>query len=140
MKTFARVHFIARTLQIIAAGWIFSCFFCFIPDSWMNSFLGWFGAELMPRSIFMSYVLRGAGLIIGGVGVVIWITATDVVRYRPVVIAITLLHLVAAPIFYVMDAVVGMPFWWRVMDFGSFFAAAAFLLAFWLWPSKTSIP
>jgi len=64
----------------------------------MNSFLGWFGAELMPRSIFMSYVLRGAGLIIGGVGVVIWITATDVVRYRPVVIAITLLHLVAAPI------------------------------------------
>jgi hypothetical protein len=48
------------------------------------------------------------------------------------------LHLIAAPVFYVMDTIVGMPLWWRVMDFGSFLAGGGFLLAFWLWPSKPS--
>ena len=104
----------------------------------MNVFLGWFGAEPMPHAIFMSYCLRGGGLIIGGVGVVIWIAATDVVQYHPIVIAIILLHLIAAPVFYVMDAIVGMPLWWRVMDFSCFFVAGGVALAFWLWPSKAS--
>ena len=86
----------------------------------------------------MSYCLRGGGLIIGGVGVVIWIAATDIVRYRPIVIAIIALHLIAAPVFYLFDSIVGMPFWWRVMDFGCFLAGGGFLFAFWLWPSKPS--
>lgn len=128
----------ARTLQVLALGWVFSCFFCFIPDSWMNIFLGWFRAGPMPHAIFMSYCLRGSGLIIGGVGVVIWIAATDIVRYRPIVIAIIALHLIAAPIFYLFDAIVGMPFWWRVMDFGCFLAGGGVLLVFWFWPSKPS--
>lgn len=102
----------------------------------MNVFLGWFGAEPMPQTIFMRYCLDGGGLIIGGVGVVIWVAATDIVRYRPIVVAIIALHLIAAPVFYVMDAFVGMPLGWRVMDFGCFLAGGGFLLAFWLWPSK----
>jgi len=136
MKSFARPIGLTRTLNVVAIGWIFSCFFCFIPDSWMNVFLGWFGAEPMPQTIFMRYCLDGGGLIIGGVGVVIWVAATDIVRYRPIVVAIIALHLIAAPVFYVMDAFVGMPLGWRVMDFGCFLAGGGFLLAFWLWPSK----
>ncbi len=140
MTTSTRVHRIAITLKVIAAGWIFSCFFCFIPDGWMNTFLGWFGAEPMPPGIFMRYCLDGGGLIIGGVGVVIWVVATDVVRYHPIAIAIIALHLLAAPVFYVMDTIVGMPLWWRVMDFGSFLVGSGFLLAFWFWPSKPANP
>ena len=136
MTTATRVRRIARTLKVIAIGWIFSCFFCFIPDGWMNTFLGWFGAEPMPHAIFMRYCLWGAGLIIGGVGVVIWVAATDLVRYRPIVIAIIALHLIAAPVFYVMDTIVGMPPWWRVMDFGCFFVAGIVPFAFYLWPSS----
>ena len=67
---------------------------------------------------------------------VIWVAATDIVRYRPIVVAIIALHLIAAPVFYVMDTFVGMPLWWRVMDFGCFLVGGGFLLAFWLWPSK----
>jgi len=72
------------------------------------------------------------------VSVVIWIAATDIVRYRPIVIAIIVLHLIAAPVFYVVDSIVGMPLWWRVMDFGCFFIAGGVPLAFWLWPSNAS--
>jgi len=136
--TFSHPCALRRTLKGIAIGWIVSCFFCFIPDGWMSVFLGWFGAEPMPHAIFMRYCLDGGGLIIGGVGVVIWVAATDIVRYRPIVIAITALHLIAAPVFYVMDTTVGMPLWWRVMDFGSFLVGGGLLLAFWLWPSKPS--
>lgn len=136
MTTSTRVRRIARTLKVIAGGWIFSCFFCFIPNGWMNIFLGWFSAEPMPHAIFMRYCLWGAGLIIGGVGVVIWVAATDVVRYRPIVIAIIALHLIAAPVFYVMDTLVGMPLWWRVMDFSCFFVAGIVPFAFYFRPSS----
>jgi hypothetical protein len=102
----------------------------------MDSFLGWFGAEQMPPAIFMSYVLREAGLILGGVGVVIWITATDIVRYRPIVFALIALHMIAAPVFYVMYAIIGMPLWWRVMDFSCFFVAGGVPLAFYMCPSS----
>ncbi|TAK99928.1 MAG: hypothetical protein EPO07_10400 [Verrucomicrobia bacterium] len=138
MKPFAHPIGLAATLKIVAIGWILSCFFCFIPDGWMNVFLGWFGAEPMPHAIFMRYCLWGGGLIIGGVGVVIWVTATDVVRFRPIVIAITALHLIAAPVFYLMDVIVGMPLRWQVMDISCFLAGGGFLLAFWLWPAKAS--
>jgi hypothetical protein len=138
MNAIVRERYLARTLQVLAIGWIFSGFFCFIPDRWMNIILGWFGAEPMPHAVFMRYCLDGGGLIIGGVGVVIWIAASDLVRYRPIVMAIIVLHLIAAPVFYMMDTIVGMPLGWRVMDFGSFLAGGGALLAIWLWPSKPS--
>ncbi len=69
---------------------------------------------------------------------VIWVVATDVVRYRPMVIAIIVLHLIGGPVFYLMDVIIGMPLSWRIMDFVSFSMMGVLPLAFCLWPAKKS--
>jgi hypothetical protein len=102
MKTFTRVRSIANALRILAVAWILSGVCCFFPEKWIDSFLAWFGVAQMPQALPMIYVLRGVGWVCVGMGIVIWIVATDVVRYRPIVIAIIALHLIAAPVFYWM--------------------------------------
>ena len=57
-------------------------------------------------------------------------------RYRPLVIATITMFLVGAPVFYVIDARIGLPGWWCVMDFISLFLSGALPLAFCLWPAK----
>ena len=138
MKTFTRVRSIANVMRVLAVAWILSGVLCFFPYTWSNAFLAWFGMEQMPRALFMIYVLRGAGLLGVGIGVVIWVVATDVVRYRPLVIAIIAFHLIGAPVFYSMDAIIGMPLSWRIMDFVSLLMMGGLPLAFCLWPAKKS--
>jgi hypothetical protein len=94
--------------------------------------------EQVPQALLMSYVLRGAGLLQVAMGIVIWAVASDVVRYRPIVIAIIAVHLLAAPAFYLMDATIGMPGWWCLMDFTCGILAGGIPLIFCLWPAKTS--
>jgi len=94
--------------------------------------------EQVPQALLMSYVLRGAGLLQVAMGIVIWAVASDVVRYRPIVITIIVVHLVAAPAFYLMDATIGMPRWWCLMDFMCGVLSGGIPLIFCLWPAKAS--
>jgi hypothetical protein len=66
-------------MRVLAVVWILSGVLCFLPYSWLNSFLAWFGMEQIPQTLFMTYCLRGAGLLGVGIGVVIWVVATDTV-------------------------------------------------------------
>ena len=138
MNTFTRVRSIADILRIIAIVWMLSGVCCFVPDRWVDSFLAWFGVEQMPRALPMIYVLRAAGCLCFGIGAVIWAVATDIVRYRLIVITIVAVHLIAAPAFYLMDAMIGLPRGWCIMDFTCFFLGGAVPLAVSLWPAKTS--
>jgi hypothetical protein len=52
------------------------------------------------------------------------------------VIAIIALRLIAAPVFYSMEAIIGMPLSWRIMDFVSALMMGGIPLAFCLWPAK----
>ena len=92
----------------------------------------------VPHALLMSYVLRGAGRLQVAMGIVIWAVASDVVRYRPIVITIIVVHLAAAPAFYLMDAVIGMPGWWCLMDFTCGILSGGIPLIFCLWPAKAA--
>jgi hypothetical protein len=136
MKTFTRIRSIANALRVLAVAWILSGVCCFFPDSWDNAFLARFGVEPVPQGLPMIFVLRWAGLGCVGIGVVIWVVAMDVVRYRPVVIAIIALHLIAAVVSYFMELIIGMPLSWRIMDSASLLVLGVLPLAFCLWPAK----
>jgi hypothetical protein len=127
-------------MRVLAVAWILSGVLCFLPDSWSNSFLAWFGMEQIPQALFMTYCLRGTGFLGMGIGAVIWVVATDVVRYRPIVITIIALHLIGAPMFYSMDVIIGMPLPWRIMDLVTLLMMGGIPLAFCLWPAKKSPP
>jgi MFS family permease len=109
----------------------------FLPERWISSFLTWCFLEPMPHSVYLSYLLQAAGYFQIAIGAFVWVIATDVVRYRPLVIMTIAIFLVGAPVFYAIDASIGLPWWWCVIDFISAFLCGAFPLAFCLWPAKT---
>jgi len=110
----------------------------FFPKPWIDSFVQWWGAEPMPESAFMRYVLWGGGCLQVGIGAVVWVIARDVVRHQSVVLAVIVAFLVAAPTFYIIDAVAGLPRPWCWVDFGCCFLAGMVPLLFCLWPAKQS--
>ena len=139
MQTFTRIRSIAIALRILAVFWILNGVCCFFPDNWDNVFLAKFGVEPVPHVLPMMLVLRWAGLICAGAGVVIWVVATDVVRYRSIVITIIALHLIAVLVSYFVETLIGMPVSWRIMDSTICLVCGALPLAFCLWPAKESL-
>lgn len=64
-----------------------------------------------------------------GIGLLLWIIAGDLVRYRPLVVATGGIYLFGAPVFWLIHASAGTPRWWAVMDVLSCSLAGAGLLA-----------
>jgi hypothetical protein len=135
MKTFTRVRAIANLLRVAAISIIFSGLSFSFPETWIDSFLVWCGMGQMPHEALMRYVLRGAGYLQVAGGVFILVLASDVVRYKPLVMTVLALLLLGAPSFYLIDASAGLPRWWCMMDFACCFLAGGVPLTFCLWPS-----
>jgi hypothetical protein len=101
---------------------------CFVPESGFADLYAWAGLGHMPHLPFLRYVIRGASYCQGAIGVLLWIVGSDVVRYRPLVIATGAIYLAAAPAFWVIHVFAGMPRWWAVMDTAACFLMGAALL------------
>src|SRR5207248_7354728 len=117
MKPFIRPRSMAFLIRLAAVSVFFSGVSFFLPETSINSFLVWCGLEQMPDATMMRYVLRGAGYLQIGCGVVLWVLARDVVRYQPIVIAFIAVALMGAPAFYWLDAAAGLPGYWCMLDF-----------------------
>ena len=139
MKTFTRVGAIANLLRIVAIFLILDGGAFFLPERWINSVLAWCVLEPMPHATLMRYILLAAGYLQIAMGAWIWVIASDVVRYRPLVVTTIAIFIGGAPFFYVMDAIVGMPRWWCFMDFISCFLCGAIPLIFCLWPVRHKV-
>jgi hypothetical protein len=138
MKPFTRIRTITFLLRVVAMSAILSGVSFYFPERWIDSFLVWCGLPEMPQAVLMRYVLLGAGHLQIGIGLVIWFIAQDVVRYQPVVVATLVVFLIAAPAFYLTDAVAGLPWYWCLVDLGCCFLAGGVPLLFCLWPAKQS--
>src|ERR1043166_1511364 len=88
-----------------------------MPVAWIAEWHAWLGLGRMPDGAVLRYVIRGAAFVQGALGVLVWVIATDVVRYRPLVIALAVICLCAAPAYYFLDAAAGMPRFWCLFDF-----------------------
>jgi hypothetical protein len=119
----------ANFLRVIALLQLLTAGLCFVPESTLGSLYSWAGLGQMPHLPFLRYVVRGAAYCQGAVGLLLWVIATDVIRFRPLVITTAAIYLVAAPAFYVIHATAGMPRWWAIMDTASCFVVGAVLLA-----------
>jgi hypothetical protein len=138
MKTFTHVRSIASAIRVYAVLWGL-CVVCgFFPLRWVSQFFALFGVESVPQSrpaeLFWGWGILGCL----AVAVVLWVVATDVVRYRPLVITIVALALMVGVVSYLMEIIIGMPFWWRVMDCVPHLVIGAIILLCCLWPSKKS--
>jgi hypothetical protein len=125
----------AVTLRVIAIGQMAAFAITFFPGAWIASFHTWLGLGQMPDSAFLRYIIRGAAWSQGAFGVLFWVMALDVVRYRRIVITVAALYLIASPTFYLVDSTVGLPLAWCLWDCLCCLFAGSILLLFCLWPS-----
>ena len=101
-----------------------------MPRSWMEVSHEWLGMGRMPEGAVLMFLIRQASYTYGMHGVGLFVLASDVERFRPLIWLNGLSFLLAAPVFFVIDYTSGMPLYWTVSDsLGcGFFGAAIFWL------------
>ena len=101
---------LAGTFELLA-------FFAVVmPRSWMEASHAWLGLGEMPGGPVLMFMIRQASYAYGMHGVSLWVLATDVKRFRPLVVLNGVSFLLAAPVFFVIDYTSGMPLWWTLED------------------------
>ena len=87
-----------------------------MPRSWMEASHAWLGLGEMPHGAVLMFMIRQASYAYGMHGVSLWVLATDVERYRKLVVLNGISFLLAAPVFFLIDHTAGMPLYWTVSD------------------------
>jgi hypothetical protein len=116
------LRFVA-VLQMLTAG------VAIVPLAWIGAWHLWVGLGAMSHDPMLPYVLRTAGFVQGGIGVLLWIMASDVPRYRPLILATAGIYLIAGPTFYFIESIAQIPLFWCMLDSVSCLATGAILLA-----------
>lgn len=98
----------------------------------METSHAWLGLGEMPGGPILMFMIRQASFFYGVHGVLLWLLASDVVRFRPLVIFTGVSYLLAAPVFFIIDHTSEMPVWWMVVDAVS----CAFLGSALLWLNR----
>ena len=116
----------AWLLRIAGATEILAFFAVIMPRSWMEISHAWLGMGEMPDGAVLMFLIRQASYTYGMHGVSLWVLASDVTRFRKLVILNGIAYLLAGPIFFWIDYTTGMPWYWTAIDSlgcGSFGAA-----------------
>lgn len=90
-----------------------------MPRSWMEISNAWVGLGPMPEGPLLMFMIRQASYTYGVHGLSLWLIASNVERFRPLIVFNGIAFLVAAPVFFLIDITSGMPLWWAVSDPGS---------------------
>jgi hypothetical protein len=112
----------AGAVEILAFGAVI------MPRSWMETSHAWLGLGVMPDGPIIMFMIRQASYFYGAHGVLLWLLATDVERFRPLVRFTGVTFLLAAPVFFVIDYTAKMPVFWTLTDtLGCLFLGVALL-------------
>jgi len=87
-----------------------------MPRSWMEIAHTWLGMGEMPSGPIIMFMIRQASYTYGMHGISLWVIASNVERFRLLVILNGIAFLVAAPVFFLIDHSSGMPLWWTLGD------------------------
>lgn len=101
-----------------------------MPRAWMETSHEWLGMGQMVAGPVTMFMIRQASFCYGMHGISLLVLASDVVRFRPLIILNGIAFLVALPVFFAIDYISGMPLWWALGDSLAcgFFGAALLLL------------
>jgi hypothetical protein len=136
MKPIASPAMVALSLRVLAVFLVLNSITVLLPTDWINSVLVWCGLGRVPEAMLFHYLLRGSGVLLVAFAVLIWIIASDVARYQPLVIAISVVFLVGAPVSWGINILVGLPGWWRMLDAAICMLGGGIPLFFCFWPEK----
>jgi hypothetical protein len=87
-----------------------------MPRSWMEVSHVWLGLGVMPAGPVLMFLIRQASYSYGMHGISLWLIASDVKRFRPLVLLNGISFLLAGPVFFIIDYTAGTPMWWTATD------------------------
>ena len=100
-----------------------------MPRAWMETSHEWLGLGPMIAGPVTMFMIRQASFTYGMHGIALLVLASDVDRFRPLIILNGIAFLVALPVFFLIDYSSGLPLWWAVADsLGCGFFGIALLL------------
>jgi hypothetical protein len=100
-----------------------------LPQSTMAAIHSWLGLGEMPRAPVFDSLMRQVSFTYGLHGIALLFIASDVVRYRPLVILSAVCYLLTAPVFIGIDAANGMPWYWIANNGGACMLIGVILVA-----------
>src|SRR6478672_9732965 len=109
-----RERLLVWLLRLAGATEILAFIAVVMPRSWMEISHTWLGLGEMRGGPLLMFMIRQASFTYGVHGLSLWLIASDVKRFRPLVLFNGLAFLVAAPVFFLIDLTSGMPWWWTV--------------------------
>jgi hypothetical protein len=107
---------LAWLLRLAGACEVLAFFAVVMPRSWMESSHQWLGMGAMPEGAVLMFMIRQASYVYGMHGVSLFVLASDVDRFRPLVVLNGVSFLLAGPVFFLIDYFEGMPLWWTAFD------------------------
>jgi hypothetical protein len=87
-----------------------------MPRSWMETSHLWLNMGEMPDGPVVMFMIRQASYAYGMHGIALWILASDLERFRPLITFNAISFLLAALVFFLIDYSAGMPLWWMLGD------------------------
>ena len=106
----------SRLLRLAGAVEILAFIAVVMPRSWMEVSHTWLGLGEMPGGPITIFMIRQSSYAYGLHGISLWVLASDVERFRPLVLLNGIAFLLAAPIFFLIDYTSGLPLWWTIGD------------------------
>jgi hypothetical protein len=125
----------AWVLRLTGATEILAFFAVVMPKAWMESSHAWLGLGPFPDGPLIMFMIRQASYCYGMHGLSLWILASDVERFRPLIIFNGVSFVLAGVVFTLIDYLEGMPLWWAFTDGPACFLFGAALL--WLTRRQT---
>jgi hypothetical protein len=100
-----------------------------MPTEWMASAHAWLGMGEMPRAPLVEYLTRSLSLLYAAWAPVLWLTAGDVRRYRPLIEVMAWTRFALGLALLVLDGIVGMPWFWLLAEGPSIVMLSAVIVA-----------
>ena len=99
-----------------------------MPLEWMNAGHEWLGLGDLSQAPAVEAVMRQVSFSYGLHGIALLLIATDVARYRPLVVLSSVGYLAYGAVFLLTDIGLGMPRLWVIGNGGSTLLVGAILL------------
>jgi hypothetical protein len=109
----------AIVLRLVGAVEVLAFGAVVMPRAWMDALHAALGLGTLPVSPVVDSVLRQVSFSYGLHGIALFVIAHDVVRFRPLVILSAIGYFLAAPTFFIIDFILGMPWTWIAGNAGS---------------------
>jgi len=109
-----REHLLCWLLRLTGVAQLGAVVAIVLPTAWMSTLHEWTGLGPLPTAPIVSYLTRSISALYAIHGLLLLVIATDLRRFRPIVVAVGVVHLLFGVAMVGIDRHAGMPLAWTL--------------------------